>query len=109
LRQAYDYWQDQPGNYFPILLRKAPINKRPPLLQHHSVFTLSCRRVLSRVREFIKPRLKVQSQLRKAFFTQINEHLLAFSKPVTKPPCFSISQVSDTLSLSKVDKDYGLQ
>jgi hypothetical protein len=25
LRQAYDYWQDQPGNYFPI---KAPLSMK---------------------------------------------------------------------------------
>jgi len=28
LRQAYDYWQDQPGNYFPNA-RVTPMHKRP--------------------------------------------------------------------------------
>jgi len=55
LRQAYDYWQDQPGNYYPFALKYRAL--RPLLMAQSHVHG---REFIKLVEELIAPQINVQ-------------------------------------------------
>jgi hypothetical protein len=82
LRQAYDYWQDQPGNYFPDAPPKR--RKRPVLATFDSrfpgrEFSLDDRRL-----GHSSSRLSAQERT-------------CVPKPAAEPPCSPVSHISSTL------------
>src|SRR5436190_6866980 len=91
LRQAYDYWQDQPGNYFPYafppLTGKKDIR---PILVKLSLHVLG--REFSLFHDWIFCISITASRSVPAIACLTND-----SEPVTKTPCSPISQISGTV------------
>jgi hypothetical protein len=101
LRQAYDYWQDQPGNYFPETTFVAIAYSRRArggTLRFHDV-------------EFINFYIVDPPQLADAFLP--TRGVQATSNPQMASPCFPFSHVSSKIPLSRgetkvtaLDEDY---
>ena len=87
MRQAYDYWQDQPGNYYSNREQsQSDRHTRAGALSDGWVFvTRLCDLPLKSDRT--RPATAFRAQ-----------HVLAVEQASSRSPCFPISQVSDQLS-----------
>jgi hypothetical protein len=88
LRQAYDYWQDQPGNYFPI---KAPLSMKRD--RPFNPYLLCDRTSHFDGREFSSEGQLIQLQPRMVFPRRV----LAKTRSAIEPPCSPFSQIPDAL------------
>ena len=87
MRQAYDYWQDQPGNYFslscPAITRK----------QQQALLTYARTAQAFGTGSFINKIVSIQPQPKASFLRGVLDN----QKPAAKTPYSPISQISNTL------------